>query len=93
MRIVMFELSDNEGGSTHRFSVQDENGEYDNNKTIERIKREWLKDHKGVEIRNSGYTNVSGIIEGWGYQVQVTKAPKRKEAIKTLDDFFSKVTI
>jgi len=89
----MFELSDSEGGSTHRFSVQDTNGEYDNQHTIDRIKKEWLKDHPGVSIKSSGYTNVSGIVEGWGYKVEVTKAPKRKEALKTLDDFFSKVKV
>ena len=94
LKIVMFELSDSEGGSTHRFSVQDTDRQYDNHKTVERMTKEWLKDHEGVTIKSTGISNVSSLLEGWGYAVTVVKDAKTAQKNKeVLDNFFSKVTV
>lgn len=90
MNLYMMEATTDKGHSTHRFGFYEEDDKESRNKTVERIGKELVKTYGG-KVTQSGWTSVTGMLQGWGYNVAITK--KKARDLDVLDAFFSKVKV
>jgi hypothetical protein len=72
MKIILYQATNDQGRNLHRFALEQKHvgTPKTRNARLEKLKKELLSTWRG-DIISSGWTDVTALIEGWGYSVVI----------------------